>query len=168
MDTKVDTIYKVLGSNQKHSKRHYSTMIRLDDLLISGNENEKLKNMNANEIIQYFGEPELLEPERKSYPMMLVYGNLEFRIKNNKLGFLGFNLPSEKDNNYPIEFGLGIFKSEENRKFKAIEEQLSIENVFWKKDIVMSDEYQQNYVTNRNSHLVFHQKILARVGIDFG
>lgn len=141
-------------------------MIDFEELVISGKLGPIGEGANQEMIIKHFGTPEIFTPARKSYPMMLVYGDLEFRLRNNRLKTISLWL-LEDPPNLPDTLTLDHLPSKFSRTVNVIEEILKEHQVQWKKDLIMSDEEQLVYITEKNVHLVFCGKILTKIVVGY-
>jgi hypothetical protein len=128
--------------------------IDINSFLIIGNFG-LFKGLESREmILNFFGPPDIYTPSRKSYPEYLIYGDIEFRLRSNKLITIILNLGKEK-----IQFSSHItfdnYHILNNCDFYYICDLLKENKVLWKKDSIMSDEAQENYISENGVHFVF-------------
>lgn len=142
-------------------------MIDFEKLIVAGKIAQISKGYSHKWIIENFGEPDILTPAQKSYPMMLVYGDLEFRFRNDRLETATLTC-EENIPQLPNRIIIKHFPSQSNRTAKAIEEILKKNQIGWKKDLIMSDEDQQVYITDKDVHLAFSEGILTKIGVEYG
>lgn len=139
-------------------------MIELKKIIIEGEIEQINAQTTEEDILSLFGEPEIYTPARKSYPLMLVYGDIEFRFRERKL--TSFTLTLREDaSGIPKEIDCSSLGSTYNRTFDGIFELLRNHKVEWKKDEIMSDSDQLVYITDKQVHLAFCNDILVRFGV---
>jgi hypothetical protein len=129
-------------------------MIDFEKFLLFGTFGSIGKGANQELIIQTFGEPDILTPARKSYPTMIVYGDVEFRLRKDNLTGIALSLEEEQPD-------LPKTMAFEHLPNKLLE----INRVNWTKDDLMSfeDEDQLAYVTGAGVYLGFTNKNLMRI-----
>jgi len=139
-------------------------MIKLEEIIVFGKSKQIDDKLSVESVLSFFGEPEIFTPAYKSYPLMIVYGDLEFRFRNQNLETItitfeenGTQLPSQIDHKQ-FDFAL-------RRELNAIEDLLKQYHVTWKKDEIMSDSEQVVYITEHNVHLAFYKGLLTKIGI---
>jgi hypothetical protein len=141
-------------------------MIDFKEFLVSGNFGPISSGSSCDEILQKFGEPEILTPARKSYPTILVYGDLEFRLRQDRLSAIALSLENEiLDLPITITFDQNLIDRE--RDFQSIKGLLELRGVSWKLDTIMSDDNQPVYTTEKSVHLAFSDKGLTRVVAEY-
>jgi hypothetical protein len=139
-------------------------MINFEKFLFSGTFGSIDKSANQELIIQTFGEPDILTPARKSYPTMIVYGDVEFRLRKDILTGIALSLEQE-ELDLPETMTFESLPDRQERNFQSIENLLEINRVNWTKDELMSfeEEDQLAYVTERGVYLGFTGGILVRI-----
>ncbi len=138
--------------------------MRFDEVIVAGKNRQINKELNMESIFGFLGEPEVFTPAYKSYPTMLVYGDLEFRFRNNSLETITITF-GKNGARVPVQVNLEQFQSVAGRRFVAIEQLLKQRLVTWKRDDIMSDSDQEVYITKHDVHLAFHEGLLTKVGI---
>lgn len=139
-------------------------MIKFDEIIVAGKNKQINEIQNVESILAFLGEPEIFTPAYKSYPTMLVYGDLEFRFRNHGLEIMTITF-EQNETQVPAPINIEQFQSISGRNFQVIEELLKQKQINWKKDEIMSDSDQEVYITENNVHLAFHEGILTKVGI---
>jgi hypothetical protein len=142
-------------------------MIDLEAFVASGRFGPLAPGASTADIIAAFGEPDHLEPARKSYPATLLYGEVEFRLRADRLVTVAFSLAPEA----PPDAGAieveGLWPPEA-RTIDAIAALLRSNGVAWERDETMSavldDPQSPVWVTERGVHLGFLNGALQRVG----
>jgi hypothetical protein len=71
-------------------------MVHFEEFIASGRFGSIDGASSCEQIIQSFGEPDVFEPARKSYPTFLVYGDLEFCLRQNRLRVATLSLKYSK------------------------------------------------------------------------
>jgi hypothetical protein len=139
-------------------------MIDFEKFLLFGTFGSIDKGANQELIIQTFGEPDILTPARKSYPTMIVYGDVEFRLRKDNLTGIALSLEEEQPD-LPETMAFENLPNKQERSFQSIEKLLEINRVNWTKDDLMSfeDEDQLAYVTGAGVYLGFTNKNLMRI-----
>jgi hypothetical protein len=118
---------------------------------------------SKDDIVSMFGTPEIDTPQYKSYPSILVYGCIEFRLRNNRLGTVAIDL-SDAPLNLPKGAELvSISKLCRTR----IEGLLEKHGLKWKLDELMSEEGTPVIFTMKGVHLAFKGETLVRAVADY-
>jgi len=99
-----------------------------------------------------FGEPEHLEPARKSYPTFAIYGPLEFRLEKDRINYIGLDLNSERQ---PPASAHVLFEQKLDFQIADIAQLLRANSVEWLTDSIMSDDAQTVWITTNGVHLAF-------------
>ncbi|KMZ41857.1 MULTISPECIES: hypothetical protein [Bacillales] len=121
------------------------------------------------EIIKFIGQPEIYTPERKSYPAFVIYGDLEFRLRKNKIETVVITL-NNGTINMPDSIEIENFNGGNGLTIDFIKGLLSENGVSWTLDSVMSDQYQANYVSDKGVHFAFDLEesgVLTKIGIEY-
>lgn len=139
-------------------------MLTFDRIIVAGKNGWINEALSLQSLVDLFGEPEIFTPAYKSYPTMLVYNDLEFRLRNNKPEVMTIRF-SQQGALVPAPIALDQFQTPESRHFSAIEALLKQQQVQWEKDEIMSDADQEVYITEHGVHLAFHEGILTKVGV---
>jgi hypothetical protein len=139
-------------------------MIKMEELILLGKSCLLFERLDVEFLLNFFGEPEILTPARKSYPMILVYSDLELRFREEKLTTLTVVFKGN-ETQLPAQIDLEQFSIDANREFTAVEALLKRNHVTWKKDEIMSDLEQVVYVTEHNVHLAFYKGLLTKIGV---
>jgi hypothetical protein len=139
-------------------------MIDFEKFLLFGSFGSIDRGANQELIIQTFGEPDILTPARKSYPTMIVYGDVEFRLRKDILTGIALSFEQE-ELDLPETMAFENLPNKQERSFQSIEKLLKLNRVNWTKDDLMSfeDEDQLAYVTEREVYLGFTGGILVRI-----
>ncbi|WP_343748279.1 hypothetical protein [Fluviicola sp.] len=97
---------------------------------------------------------------------MLVYGDLEFRFRNNHLEVVTLTF-EQSGAQVPAQIDSEQFRPVANRSFHVIENLLKENDVAWKKDEIMSDLDQEVdvYITEHHVHLAFYKDVLTKIGV---
>ncbi len=140
-------------------------MIDFYDLVVHGTVGPISRQATSTEVVNCFGEPDVHTPARKSYPEIIVYGDIEFRLRENQLRVVALTLGNETPR-LPNNITVGGLPSTAERSRQVIEELLQNNEVVFEQDSVMSDEAQDVIVTGHGVHLVFVDQILVRVGVE--
>jgi hypothetical protein len=118
------------------------------------------------DVVAAFGPPLILTPAHRSYPSMLVYGAVEFRLRADRVTTIALDLgPGERPDS-PIEVR-GLWPATE-RTTAAVDQLLTADGVTWRLDKVMSEPGAPVWVTDRGVHLAFTDDHLRRVGAAAG
>jgi hypothetical protein len=121
-------------------------------------------------VVREFGEPEAVEPERKSYPLMALYGDVEFRFRSDKLTTISIRLDEESPVSAPGISVEGLWP-ESARTMDSLRKLLESRGVGWTLDPVMSDinpeESSQVWITDHNVHLGFFDGVLQNIAADY-
>jgi hypothetical protein len=129
--------------------------IDLKSFLIYGNFGS-LKGLESREmILNFLGTTDIHTPSRKSYPEYLIYGDFEFRLRSNKLITIILDLSKEKIQ-FPDHIIIDNYHILNGCDFYYICDLLKENNVLWNKDSIMSDEVQDNYISENGVHFVFN------------
>lgn len=121
------------------------------------------------EIMNLIGEPEIYTPERKSYPAFIIYGDLEFRFRKNRIETVVIALNGETIN-IPDNIEVKNFPGRNSLTIDVIKGILVEFGMSWELDRVMSDHYQVNYITDTGVHCAFDLEesgILTKIGIEY-
>lgn len=140
-------------------------MIPFMKLVISGVIGSMPRNATYAEIVSSIGEPEIHTPARKSYPEMLVYGELEFRLRDGHLTVATLSIEGDEPE-LPSNVQLSGLPRRRDRSLESIKELLGQNAISYKRDAVMSDESQDVLVTEVGVHLVFVDQQLVRIGVE--
>ncbi|MED1747184.1 MULTISPECIES: hypothetical protein [Brevibacillus] len=119
-------------------------------------------------IIELLGEPEIYTLERKSYPTFMIYGCLEFRLRENKLETVVITF-NEEELNLPNRMVIENIPERQMLKTDFIRKILVDKGVKWTLDSIMSDEYQENYISEKGVRFVFdlvESGVLSKIGIE--
>ncbi|WP_289137704.1 hypothetical protein [uncultured Brevibacillus sp.] len=119
------------------------------------------------EIVNLIGEPEIYTPERKSYPSYIIYGDLEFRLRKNRVETIVITLHDETLK-MPSSINMENFPKRNFLKFEFVKGLLTEKGVSWEPDVLMSDQYQVNYISEKGVHFAFDlekSKVLSKIGI---
>lgn len=136
----------------------------MEELILLGKTGLFFERLDVEFILSFFGEPEIFTPAYKSYPLMIVYGDLELRFREEKLTTLTVVFKGN-ETQLPVQMDLEQFNIDANREFTAVEALLKRNDVAWKKDEIMSDLEQVVYVTEHNVHLAFYEGFLTKIGV---
>lgn len=109
------------------------------------------------------GEPDIFTPAYKSYPTMLVYGDLELRFRNNVLAVVTLTL-DESGCRLPEKVCLDIPKPAD-RTVASIKQTLQENGIFWEVDKLMTDEHQKVFITKNGINLVFLNGVLEKIAV---
>ncbi len=139
-------------------------MIELEKIIVGGRNLRIVETGTADELLTFFGEPEIHTPAHKSYPAMLVYGDLEFRLRNQRIDVMTITF-GKHITRLPARIHSGSYEMASNRSFQAIEALLNLKNVSWEKDEIMSDTDGEVYFTKHGVHLAFNNGILTKIGV---
>jgi hypothetical protein len=141
-------------------------IINFGEVILSGKNLQINQWLSVESVFASLGEPEIYTPAHKSYPTMLVYGDLEFRFRHDNLEIVTITF-GKSGAQIPIQIDIDQFKPEKNRRFAVIEKFLKQKQVTWKRDEIMSDSEwnQEVYITEHNVHLAFHKGILTKIGV---
>lgn len=139
-------------------------MTTLEQFIVKGKTSIIQMGCSHESILKNFGKPEIFTQAYKSYPMMLVYGDLEFFFRSNALDTVTLNLSRNKVD-IPKGFDIEPFDVISNRSFIILENLIRTNKVAWEIDLIMSDEDQLVYVTEKNVHLAFYNNYLTRIGV---
>jgi hypothetical protein len=152
-----------LGDSQMQNQ------IDIKSFLINGNFG-LLKGLESREmILSFFGTPDIHTPSRKSYPEYLIYGDIEFRLRSNKLITIILDLGKEKIQ-FPDHIIFDNYHILNDCDFYYISDLLKENKVLWKKDSIMSDEDQENYISENGVHFLFNlllDKKLSKVASEY-
>ncbi|MBI1185568.1 hypothetical protein GC194_14975 [bacterium] len=113
--------------------------------------------------ITALGEPDIFTPAYKSYPTMLVYGDLELRFRNNLLTVVTLTL-DEIGCRLPEKVCMHIPKPTD-RTIASIQQILQKNDIFWQVDKLMTDEHQKVFITNNGINLVFVNGVLGKIAV---
>jgi hypothetical protein len=143
-------------------------MINIREFIVAGRLGSIDENSNCYQIIQNFGEPDILEPARKSYPTMIVYGDIEFFLRHDRLITITLSLKNLKPN-LPNTMTFKKSLKQEEKTILAIEKLLEQQELTWHKDKITSDEDESFivYITERGIHLGFLNGILVRIAATY-
>lgn len=139
-------------------------MIKLEELIVAGKHMRIEEVLHIESVIKFLGEPEIFTPAYKSYPAMLVYGDLEFRFRNNDLEIITITFV-QNSTQVPAPINPGELQLPAGRSFGSVKTLLDQKQVSWEKDEIMSDPDQDVYITKHHVHLAFHKGILAKMGV---
>jgi hypothetical protein len=137
-------------------------MINFEKFLISGTFGPIDSNSNYELILENFGEPDVITSTHESSLLMILYGDLEFRLREDRITMVSLLLKEEQPI-LPKSISLENLPIQEERNFKFVERLLKENRVTWEKDDFMSDEYQLIYITEKGVHFAFGDDILGRV-----
>lgn len=112
-------------------------------------------------ILSTFGEPDIHTPQRKSYPEMLAYECVEFRLRNNLLCAIAVDLEHETSGESAVVEDLNTLDRD------CVENTLRRAHVGWRIHELMSDEDTQVLITENSLHLAFRQNRLTRLVADY-
>lgn len=114
------------------------------------------------EVVAAFGQPQVLTPARRSYPTMLVYGDVEIRLRADSVTAVVLDLPPDRPPESPIAT-TGLWPPEQ-RTPDSIAALLAAAGVAWSTDDLMSEPDQPVWVTEHEVHLAFQDGQLHRTG----
>jgi hypothetical protein len=137
-------------------------MIDFEKFLISGTFGPIDRNSNYELIIESFDEPEAITPVHESSLLMILYGDLEFRLREGRITMISLLLKEDQPI-LPKSISLENLPIREERTFEFVERLLKENRVNWEKDDFMSDEYQLIYITEKGVHFAFGDDVLGRV-----
>ena len=141
-------------------------MIRFVDVIVAGSLGDLPECATTDDVIAFLGSPEIHESARKSYPEMLVYGDLEFHARAGQIQEAFISLAGDA---FQIR-GTAKFEEvppREERTLARILALLSEAEVGFAMHAIMSDEDQTVIITTNHVHLAFYEDVLTRIGIDF-
>ncbi|WP_289140977.1 hypothetical protein [uncultured Brevibacillus sp.] len=92
------------------------------------------------EVVNLIGEPEVYTPERKSYPTYIIYGDLEFRLRKNRVETIIITL-NDETLNIPSSIKMRNFPERNLLKVDFIKGLLTENGVSWEQDSIMSDQF---------------------------
>lgn len=139
-------------------------MINFKDFLTKGKFGLIEAGATSKNILDWLGEPQIFTPARKSYPTMIIYGDLEFRLRKDKLTVLTIVLNQEFPN-FPNSIDLSTFLRK--NKIEEVMEILETNNIQWQLDKVMTFKPQTVYITDKKVHLVFIDNMLVKLGAEY-
>jgi hypothetical protein len=137
-------------------------MIDFEQFLILGNFGSINKSSSYELILESFGEPDVITPVHESNLLMILYGDLEFRLREGYITMISLLLKEEQPT-LPKTISFENLPIQEKRNFEFVEALLKENKVDWKKDDFMSDEYQLIYITEKGVHFAFGEEVLGRV-----
>lgn len=141
-------------------------MSNLEELIVTGRLGRLTHGATIGEIVSFLGEPEIHTRARKSYPEMLVYGDLEFRLRGGRLYLIALNVNSQ-DARLPTELAPFIQQSRGGLTSTVITNLLDTHGVAYVTDPVMSSGAQTVLITSNGVHLSFDEGVLRRIGVTF-
>ncbi|WAC09595.1 hypothetical protein [Dyadobacter pollutisoli] len=140
--------------------------VHFEIFIASGRFGSLSARSSSSDIRRAFGEPDIFTPARKSYPMMLVYGDVEFVLRNDRLTFAAISLLKKVPSLPPTMILHGSVGASE-RCVDKVKEMLVRRGISWTLDVIMSEEGAPVFVTEKRVHLAFTQNILQRVGAEY-
>ncbi|NLT53890.1 MAG: hypothetical protein GXX79_04840 [Actinomycetales bacterium] len=139
-------------------------MLNLEDLVLHGSSGVIDLGRGVAEVVSSLGLPEMREPQKKSYPEILKYGDIEVRFRWGVLEGVSVNLSP----GIPVEgycFEVEGFWPESRRCIWEVGRMLEGSEVSWAPDPIMSDPGSPVWVTEAGVHLAFHGDLLCRLGV---
>ena len=118
-------------------------------------------------IFRLFGDPEIYSPERKSYPSIVLYGDLEFRLRNDHLTYVSISFYR---NNPSISASVKLinFLDEAERHVDSVIALLRRNNIKFHQDTrVNISDRQLTLLTENNVYLGFNDGILVKVAVEY-
>lgn len=98
----------------------------------------------------------------------MIYGCLEFRLRENKLETVVITF-NEEELNLPNRMVIENIPERQMLKTDFIRKILVDKGVKWTLDSIMSDEYQENYISEKGVRFVFdlvESGVLSKIGIE--
>ena len=142
-------------------------IVDLAEFLVSGQFGPLGSGAKLLDIRRAFGEPDVLTPSRKSYPTMLVYGDVEFCLRNDRLTVITISLTAELPST-PATMKLRGLLAPSERRLDLVAQLLKERGVSWRLDAIMSEESSPVYITARGVHMAFNDNTLVRAAADYG
>lgn len=121
------------------------------------------------DVFNILDEPDIFTRERKSYPSIAVYKDIEFRFRSKKIKTITLSIP-DKEISLPRTIQMVGLLDKSQLHQERIKKLLFDKGVSWKLDEIMSDESQINYISTNNIHFVFDMEnsgVLCKVGVDY-
>ncbi|WP_154663761.1 hypothetical protein [Saccharomonospora iraqiensis] len=140
--------------------------VDLETFIISGEFGSVGSGSEYGNVATKFGEPELLEAQHRSRPMIARYGDVEFRFLDQLLIAISVNLPDREVPRAANVELTGLWPPSA-RTLETVGKLLRKHGISWQVDPVMSatnpEENSQTWVTDRKVHLGFFAGYLHRI-----
>jgi hypothetical protein len=141
--------------------------VDLESFVVEGRFGPITFDARPDEVVEAIGEADHVEPQRRSTPMMMLYGDdVELRFYNNHLTAVSVGLRDDQ----PLDSGAirttGLWPPE-RRSMTVVRALLVAANVSWRVDEIMSriydEEDSQAWITEHHVHLGFFEGVLGRI-----